>query len=279
MKLYKISILACVLFLSSCVSSDKYDEALKEKEAAEQELQELKFGAPNMLSDGKRFFEAKDYASSKEKLNALIEKYPNLPESAEAKLILDQINEEEQWASALNSNEVNNTQTYLNQYPTGKYSSLASKRLDELVILKEKTDYENALNANNSTVWKTFVANYPNRDDIEEIKRKIIKCEVDEIMGDQNTGQLPPAQQTSGWGNSSSSSTITISNDTQCELTVRYSGNDIKMISIPAGGTRSVYLSSGNYRVAASACGSNYAGSEYLSGNYDSRYYIVTSWR
>ena len=263
------------LIFSSCVSQDQYDKELKEKEALEQELQELKFGAPSMLADGKKFFEAKDFTSAKEKLTALIEKHPDLPESAEAKSILEQINEEELWSTALNSQEVNITQNYINQYPSGKYTSLAVARMDELKILKEKSDYENALNSNSSSLWKSFIVNYPNRDDIDEIKQKIIKCEVDEIMGDGNTGILPSSQQTSSY--SSSSSIATISNDTQCELTVRYSGNDIKMITIPAGGTSSIYLSSGNYRIAASACGANYAGTEYLSGNYNSRYYIRTT--
>lgn len=272
------TLIILTLFLSSCVEQGQYDKEVKEKEALEQELQELKFGAPNMLADGKKFFEAKDFTSAKEKLNDLIQKHPDLPQSAEAKIILESIKEEETWYEASSSNEITPTQNYLNQYPTGKYTSLATTRLSELIVLKEKSDYENAVASNNSSSWRSFIENYPNRDDIDEIKRKIIKCEVDEIMGDQNTGELPPAQRTSGWGNSSSS-TITISNDTQCELTVRYSGSDIKMISIPAGRTRSINLSSGNYRVAASACGSNYAGSESLSGDYSSRYYIVTSWR
>jgi hypothetical protein len=49
------------------------------------------------------------------------------------------------------------------------------------------------------------------------------------------------------------------------------------MITIPEGSTRSVSLSSGNYRVAATACGHNYAGSENLTGDYTSTFYISTT--
>jgi hypothetical protein len=46
------------------------------------------------------------------------------------------------------------------------------------------------------------------------------------------------------------------------------------MIEIPSGGTSTVYLSSGTYKIAASACGANYAGTESLSGSYGSTFYI-----
>ncbi|GAW88673.1 hypothetical protein FPC840_390011 [Flavobacterium psychrophilum] len=34
---------------------------------------------------------------------------------------------------------------------------------------------------------------------------------------------------------------------------------------------------SGEYRIAASACGSNYAGTESLQGSYSTKYYITTT--
>lgn len=62
----------------------------------------------------------------------------------------------------------------------------------------------------------------------------------------------------------SSNSSVQISNDTRCELVLRYSGPDAKMISIRAGETSTVYLSSGRYKITASACGENYFGTEDL---------------
>ena len=78
---------------------------------------------------------------------------------------------------------------------------------------------------------------------------------------------------------SSGISEVSIRNDTSCELIVRYSGIDSKMISIPAQESRSISINSGNYRVTASACNQNYSGTENLSGNYSSSYYISTSIR
>jgi outer membrane protein assembly factor BamD (BamD/ComL family) len=268
------SITLVVLLLFSCVSQDKYDKLNDEKVALQEELRELKFGAPNLLSDAKKFFQSKDYVQAREKLQTLLEKHPDRPESAEAKSMLSTINEEESWINALNSPDINSTNNYLSQYPEGKYVALAKRRLGELKVAKERSEYDYAVTQNTSSAWKNFIANYPNRQDIDEIKKRIIKCEVDEIMEDRETGKLPSFDQTSF--EYSSSSAVSITNDTGCELTVRYSGEDVKMIEIPADDTRTVYLQSGNYRIAASACGTNYAGTEALRGNYSCKYYINT---
>lgn len=121
---------------------------------------------------------------------------------------------------------------------------------------------------------RSFLEDYPNYKDANAIRDKIIRLEVDEIMGNRNTGQMPTFNQ-NGYSISSASS-VEITNNTGCSLTVRYSGVDVKMIEIPQGGTRRVTLSSGIYKVAASACGENYAGTENLSGSYSSTFYIET---
>jgi len=82
------------------------------------------------------------------------------------------------------------------------------------------------------------------------------------------------AQTNSGY---SSTSSVTIKNDTGYELTVRYSGPSVTMISIPRGGSKTTSLSSGSYKIAASAGGLHYGGRESLSGNYSSSYYISTT--
>jgi len=74
--------------------------------------------------------------------------------------------------------------------------------------------------------------------------------------------------------NFSSNTSVEITNNTGCDLIVRYSGVDAKIIEIPSGGTRTVYLSSGSYKIAASACGANYASTESLHGSYASTFYI-----
>jgi len=70
---------------------------------------------------------------------------------------------------------------------------------------------------------------------------------------------------------------VTIENDTGYRLTVRYSGPSVKEIVIPRGSSETTSLSSGSYKIAASANGLHYAGRESLSGSYSSKYYISTS--
>lgn len=241
MKKYIVVVISIILV--SCGTNDKIE---KQNIALQDELNELKFGAPNLLADAKKFAQAKDFVNAKEKLRILVEKHPDRPESAEARLMITGIEEDELWNVALNSTDATNTETYLARYNNGKYAALAKKRIKILKVENEKSEYQNALTQNSSSAWKAFLINYPNRSDISEIRKRIIKSEVDEIMGDKETGQLPVSDRTgSGY---SSSSNITITNATECELTVRYSGSDVKMIEIPAGGTQTVYLSSGNYR-------------------------------
>ena len=117
----------------------------------------------------------------------------------------------------------------------------------------------------------------PNHKNIEKLKERLIDLEVDAILNDEKTGKMPTSDKI---GESSSFiSEVSIKNDTSCELEVRYSGRESKMISIPAHQSASISLKNGSYRIAASACGSNYAGTENLMGNYSSSYYIVTSYR
>lgn len=133
--------------------------------------------------------------------------------------------------------------------------------------------YDYAVCDNSSYAWKSFLEDYPNHKEANAI-RDIIRLEVDEIMENKNTGQIPSFNQNS-YGNSYTSS-VEITNNTGCSLTVRYSGVDVKMIEIPNGATRRINFSSGTYKVAASACSENYARTESLQGNYSSNFYIET---
>lgn len=270
----------CVSFLvfqlSSCVSQDRYDNVVAENESNKRELYNLKFGAPILLSESKDFIASKNYEAARKKIDVLLKEHPESVQSAEARQLLLTLNEEEAWSSALTTNAPYMCEDYLRNYPSGKYTAEAKKRLTSLREAEEESAFANATQQKSSTVWRSFLESHPNRKDAAEIKRLIIALEVDEIMGSAETGKLPTSEKTN-YDTYSSSSQITISNETGCELVVRYSGSDIKMISIPVGATETVSLSSGDYRVAASACGSNYGGVEELQGNYSSRYYIVRS--
>ncbi len=136
--------------------------------------------------------------------------------------------------------------------------------------------YEIAKRIDTSDAWKRFLRHYPNYFYKSDIERRIIQLEVNEIMGNSNTGKMPSFEKnySSSFSSSSSNSMVNITNDTGCELTVRYSGKDVKKIVIPIGESINVSLKSGSYNITASACGSNYAGTEYLDGSYSSKFYI-----
>jgi len=81
--------------------------------------------------------------------------------------------------------------------------------------------------------------------------------------------------------NNSSYSTISVFNNTSYTLTLRYSGPESKRFDIKSKGRINVTLLNGNYKVTASVNASNvtnYAGTEYINGEYDSEFYIVTSY-
>jgi hypothetical protein len=153
--------------------------------------------------------------------------------------------------------------------------SSATEYIQELPV-RELT-YQEAIESTSIYDLKDFIKKNPNNINIEKLKERLIDLEVDAILIDERTGKMPTSDKI-GESNSNISE-VSIKNDTSCQLEVRYSGRESKMISIPAHQSSSISLKSGNYRVAASACGSNYAGNENLSGNYSSSYYIVTSYR
>lgn len=276
-------ILFSILLTISCVSESIHNKVLQEKnelaienDSLKKELDGIKFGAPNLLSDGKTFFEAKEFINAKEKFQALVERHPDMPQTIEAKKYLKIIDEEISWSSALSSDDIATVDNYLQNYPKGKYTSKAKAKKATLKELNQKQAYDNASSQNSSYAWKKFLEDYPNHPEASAIKKKIIRLEVDEIIGNSKTGSMPSFEQYGNYGYSENS-TVEIKNNTGCELTVRYSGPDVKMITIPQGSSRTVYLSSGSYKVAASACGANYGGSEDLHGSYGSTFYISHS--
>lgn len=273
------SIIVVIFLMISCVPKIEYDKAITEKnyliksnDSLEKEIYNLKYGIDNLLSEGKSFFESKEYEKAKIKLDTLISKYPNAPEIIEANKMLSVANEEVCWKNAIESNAISLTDIYIDTYPNGKYWNKAKIRRKDLININEEVDYNEAKKQNQSSTWKEFLTKYPNNKNISAIKESIIRLEVEEIMANIQTGQMPSFQKTTK--TNSSKSSIKIKNDTGCELTVRYSGHDAKMIIIDPSDTKTIYLISGEYKVTASACGKDYAGVDELNGNYTSSFYI-----
>lgn len=132
---------------------------------------------------------------------------------------------------------------------------------------------------NSILAYEKYKSMYPNGAHISACEKKLIDLEVSRIFQGEH-GTLPTMERT-GYGGGSTSY-ITVTNNTSYTLTIRYSGNDSKKLVIGAGGTKSVRLKNGQYKVAASVSASNvsnYAGIESLhGGNYSAEYYIRTSY-
>lgn len=137
--------------------------------------------------------------------------------------------------------------------------------------------FEEAMETTSIYDLENFIEKNTDHKDFEKLKARLIDLEVDQIFQNKNTGKMPTSDKV-GESNSDISE-VSIKNDTSCELIVRYSGIDSKMISIPKNQSRNISMKSGNYRVTATSCGESYSGTEYLSGNYSSSYYISTTYR
>jgi hypothetical protein len=296
-----IKILTLFLAITTILFSCKSEEELTKESA-------------NMLSQGIRAYESNNLVEARNKFDLILNEYDGYPATKGAQAYLDSLPERQNWLDTKNSNSIIEFETFMRNYPNSKYNEIAKNEIERLKNQKEKDDWKSAINSNSISRIESFLDNYPNsnkiakaRSKIKDIKienkknafdnamtsessrtwtkfledypghpkenwitKKIIELEVDEILGDERTGKMPQAQQI-GYSENTS---ISIDNATGCELVIRYSGPEIKKISIPRGATRTVYLTSGSYRVAASACGKSYGNTTSLSGRYDSRFWI-----
>ena len=152
--------------------------------------------------------------------------------------------------------------------------AIASEIIEEPI--KELT-FEEVMQTTSLYDLENYIEKNPNHENIEKLKARLIDLEVDQIFRDERTGKMPTSDKI-GESNSGTSE-VSIKNDTSCELIVRYSGIDSRMISIPENQSRSISIKSGDYRVTATACGESYSSSEDLSGSYSASYYISTTRR
>lgn len=278
----KIFSFIIVVTIYSCVSQDDFDKVQQENVLLKEKLEDIEFGSVRLLKQATEYFNNNQLDSAEGKLNLLISKHNEAIEAlagrkmlakiAIAKIELEDLNS---WTLAETSNDISKVENYISLHPKGKYVIGAIKKIDNLKSKNEQTAYNNAVNKNSSSIWTRFLEDYPNRNDIEEIKKEIIKDEINEITGSSDVGSLPSSYQTdNGY---SENTTINISNNTSYILTVRYSGPDITSVSISPGNSKTVYLKSGNYQVGATAGSASKGGTESLHGNYTSSYSIETS--
>jgi hypothetical protein len=255
---------------------------MEENIALKEQLDELENGAVRLYGQALELAKNNELEKAEAKLKILFDRHSETEESKQGRLLEIEIKnkkieiaDKKSYKTALSTNTIESYDKYLLEYPFGKYRIEAEKNISLVKKETEKKDYENAMNATHSFTLSDFILKYPNHESVNYFRKKMIELEVNEIFGDKNTGKLPSFEKNNL--SYSSYSEIQIENGTQCNLVVRYSGIDTKMIEIPQGATRSISMASGTYKIAASACGSNYAGSENLQGTYSTKYYITTS--
>lgn len=162
-------------------------------------------------------------------------------------------------------------------------SDKGKKDIDTTEVISEnapttvlnRMDYETANSVNTLDAWRRFLIDNPNFEKKTEIEEKIIREEVNEILRDKETLEMPQYDKVDD--KISKTSSIIIDNNTSCDLILRYVGKDVKKVVVPPNRQQKIPLSSGNYQVTASVCGLNYAGNENLMGNYEVVYYIETT--
>ncbi len=181
--------------------------------------------------------------------------------------------EEDLWDQASVSDDLTLVERYIYKYPTGINIEKAQQLKTKLQAKIIDDEYKLAKTKNSSKALIDFLEKYPDYKHVRKIKKEIIRLEVSEILADERTATLPPPQ---SLGGSSSSTKVSIKNDTKYQLVVRYSGPSTRRVELSPNGETTISLRSGKYSVAATANGLHYGGTQQLAGSYSSSYYIVS---
>lgn len=186
----------------------------------------------------------------------------------------------EEYNKAASENSIEAWEHFLNIVPE-RYQEDGDNRLlaarEDLLWQNESSAWEVATERNTVQTMQKYINLYPNGRHVAQAEKKMIDLEVDAAFAGEH-GELPPLER--GYSSGKAYSTIEITNNTQYELTINYSGIESKRMVIPAHNRKSIHLKNGHYRLAASV-GHNvrpFAGQEYLDGSdYSSTFYIITS--
>ncbi len=180
--------------LYSCVSQDDYNKVQQENSLLKEELEDIKFGSDRLLRQATNYFNNNQLDSAEARLNLLINKHNETKEAQEGRKLLASLSSARikledlnSWKSAEASKDISTAERYILSHPNGKYLTLASQKIKTLKNENEFTAYNNAISQNMASVWTKFIEDYPDRYDIEDIKKKIIKAEIAEIRSSRNT--------------------------------------------------------------------------------------------
>lgn len=164
----------------------------------------------------------------------------------------------------------------LDSLRNGSYKPLISL-IENLEWENEETAWSMAVKNNTIDFYNKFIEKYPSSNHVAQAEKRIIDLEVNKVFN-SSYDELPSMSR-SRYSNSSTS-TISIYNNTSYTLTVMYSGKESKKVVISPQGKVYVSLPNGIYKCVASISGNarNHAGTENLDGgSYEVEYYIVTT--
>lgn len=162
-----------------------------------------------------------------------------------------------------------------------KYWRDADEKLSEIHYQLWGTEYrawKSATRENSVASYSKYLDLYPKGAHARSAEKNLVDMSVRDIFGTNAYGELPPMNKT--YGSTSSTSKISVSNDTGYVLTLMYSGPDSRRMIISPHSQKSITLINGTYRIAASVNATDvrpFAGTETLTGGgYDVSYYIST---
>lgn len=198
----------------------------------------------------------------------------NLPKTEQKKI--DQVEKKdlgtEKWFELSAINTADAYQSFLNQFPKHKFSSLAKK---ELALLDEQA-WMRTKSADTKEAYENYQKDYPAGRYVKEAKKKSLDQEVKTILaGDyQSLPSMNKMEATPG----SKLNEITIKNITGFTLVIIYSGPVSEKVEVKDGNTFIVKLPNGEYNITATLNSDligSFVGKEMLTGGkYETKFFL-----
>ena len=158
-----------------------------------------------------------------------------------------------------------------------EYKQQKQKKADEEKYGTDDRAWNTTKSLNTVAAYNEYLRRYPRGKYVNAANKKIIDLEVEQIVNSGIYGELPPSQKISqGTGNTN---TIHIHSQCDRDITIMYSGAVSKKIELSPYGYQTITLTSGSYKVVATAFGvTPFYGTETLTGGeYSAEYYIITT--
>lgn len=191
-------------------------------------------------------------------------------------LRLNELNSALEWQYVSSTDSLELYLQFLFKY---QFSSAGDSALVALsFLIDDYCDWQQALSANSIESYARFLKMNPNSHFRESAESRIIDLEVEDILK-KKPPKLPAAERVEYVPNRGYS-VVNVFNNTEYELTVRYSGKQSFKVTFLPYERGSIELANGKYTVVASANAKDvrdYAGEENCDGsNYQMEYYIVS---